>query len=90
MDLVRHQCSQTALLCIQLYGVKYPLADHMIVKWSADIVRYSKLERPTDTGVRFLTGNHDNRNIFNPPVPVHVRQYLEAIHDRHDNIKKNR
>ena len=42
MDLVRHQCSQTALLCIQLDGVKYPLVDHLSVKWTADIVRYSQ------------------------------------------------
>ena len=76
MNLVRYQRDQAALLCVQLNGVKHSLADHTVVKGPADVIRYPKLERPADVCVGPSTGNHDDRNILNPAVPVH--DYLDG------------
>ena len=89
INLIRYQCDQSSLFCIQFDRIEYSLINNLCIEWPADIIRYSHFVSPSYTLFGVFTGNHDNRNIFDPVIFVHIMQNLKSIHSRHYNIQKN-
>ena len=59
------------------------------IERALDIIRNSPLIRLLDDLARIFARNHDNRDIPDQVVAVHVFQNPEAVHPRHDDIEKN-
>ena len=72
INLIRYQCDQSSLFCIQFDRIEYSLINNLCIEWPADIIRYSHFVSPSYTLFGVFTGNHDNRNILDPVIFVHI------------------
>ena len=86
IDLICHKGDQPSLLRIKFNGIEDTAKDNLCIKWSANIIRDTHIIRSLDIHFRVITGNHDNRNIFNEMIPVHLYQHFKTIQFRHIDI----
>ena len=59
------------------------------IERALNIIGNPHLIRPLYDLARIFARNHDNRDIPDQVVAVHVFQNPEAVHPRHDDIEKN-
>ena len=88
VDLVGHHAHQLFLLGVEQGGVDHPAVDQQGVEGTGDKVRHPQLVGPLDVRGRGLGGDHDDRNVLDPVVPVHDGEHLEAVHLRHDDVQQ--
>ena len=66
-----HQIQQTPLLRVQLDGIEDTLVYYPGVEGTGNVVGHAILVGFLDKLTGILTGNHDDRDIFDPLPPVH-------------------
>ena len=88
IDLVGDHAHQLFLLGVEQGGVDHPAVDQQGVEGAGDEVGDAQVVGPLDMGGRGLGGDHDDRDILNPVVPVHDGQHLKAVHLRHDDVQQ--
>ena len=89
VDLLRHQTHQLFLLGIEQGGVDDAAVDHQGVEGAADKVGSPQVIGPLHMGGGALGGDHDDRDVLNPVLPVHQREDLEAVHLWHHNVQED-
>ena len=88
-NLIRHQCHQPSLFRIQFDRIQHTPVYNLHVERALDIIRNAPLIRPLHGLARIFARNHDNRDIPDQVVAVHVFQNPEAVHPWHDDIEKD-
>ena len=90
IDMRRDKRYKTSLLCIQLDRVEHALEYDLCIERSVDVIRYTHFVGSADHKICVLTGDHNDRDIFNPMIPVHAGQHFKTVHDRHHDIQKDK
>ena len=90
INLVCYKSDQTTLLRIQFDCIEDAPENNLGIKRSADIIRNAHIVGLLNVGRCIITGYHNNRNIFNPVITVHLDQDFKAIHHRHIDIQQNK
>ena len=80
---------QPTLLGIQLNGVHHPVIDHLRVKGPANVVRHAHLEGHPRVVVGRIHRDRYHGDILNIVCFIHLRQYGEAVHHRHDHVQQH-
>ena len=70
-NLIGNHLYQSPLLCIQFDRICNTPIDNPCIKRTVDIVRSPQFIGFTDNILRGITGNHDNRYIFNNMTGIH-------------------
>ena len=85
---VGHKAHQLLLLLVQQEGVHDAPLDDAGHKGPADVVRRAQLEGPLDVRAAGLRRDHDDRDVLQQALPVHVAQHLEAVGLGHHHVQQ--
>ena len=89
VDLLGHHGGQPLLLGVEQNGVHHPAVDNERVKGTADEVGDAQLKGPFNVAGPPLRRDHNNRDVLNPAVFVHLREHAEAVHHRHYDVQQH-
>ena len=88
--LIGDQCDQSSLFRIKLDCIIYSPVYNTCIKWTVDIIWNTHFISSSNSLCRIFTGNHNNRDIFQIMVMIHIIQDTKSIHARHNNIQKHK
>ena len=88
-DLVGHQMHQPLLVGIELQGIFHAAAHNKGVEGAADIVRNAHGVCLLNGLTSLIGGDHDDRDLVDPPEAVHLLQHLKAVHLQHIDVQQH-
>ena len=88
-DLFFHRSAEPPLFRVQPHGIANALAHHPGVKGTADVIRRAQIKSAAHGVHLVLTGDHDDRDILQHFLPVHLLQHRKAIHSFHVDVQQH-
>ena len=88
-DLVRHETHEALLIHVQIQRILHAPTHDVDIERPRDVVGDAERIGVLHRLHGLLRGDHDDRNLLDPVVAVHLLEHLEAVHLRHVDVEQN-